>query len=258
MTVRELYAKLSQRIPRELSCEWDSDGLMCCPDGRREVRRALLALDATGEVCRRAIDEGFDVIVTHHPFIFKGIKSVDDENALAAKTMPLIREGISVLSFHTRLDAVEGGVNDGLAALIGLRNVESFCTEGLPIGRIGDIDGEVELLDFARSVKEALGAPFVSVTDSGRRPSRVAVIGGGGKDFIGVAAAAGADTYLSGELGHHAMTDQPDEVVAPVNLIEAGHFYTEFHVCGALRDMIAEIDGEIECVIMNANPVKAV
>ena len=258
MTTRELYARLNERIPRELSCEWDNDGLMCCPDGNREVRRVLVALDATGAVVDKAVSEGFDLIITHHPFIFKGMRAIDDENAVSSKAIELIKAGISVMSFHTRLDAVEGGVNDVLASLLGLKNVEVFYGEGLPIGRIGDIDGEITLLDFARKVKVALDAPFVSVTDSGRALRRVAVLGGGGKDFVGAAATAGADTYVSGELGHHVMTDEPDVVVDPLNLIEAGHFYTEHPVCEAICKMVAEIDGSIQCEIMSSNPIKAV
>ena len=258
MTTRELYARLNERIPRELSCEWDNDGLMCCPDGSREVKRVLVALDATGAVVDKAVSEGFDLIITHHPFIFKGIRSLDDENAVSSKAIELIKAGISVMSFHTRLDAVEGGVNDVLASLLGLKNIEVFYGEGLPIGRIGDIDEEIALLDFARKVKVALDAPFVSVTDSGRELRRVAVLGGGGKDFLGAAAAAGADTYVSGELGHHVMTDEPDVVVDPLNLIEAGHFYTEHPVCEAICGMVAEIDGSIQCEIISSNPIKAV
>ncbi len=258
MTTRDLYARLNERIPRELSCEWDNDGLMCCPDGSREVKRVLVALDATGEVVDKAVSEGFDLVLTHHPFIFKGIRAIDDESAVAAKAIELIKAGVSVMSFHTRLDAVEGGVNDVLASLLGLKNVEVFYGEGLPMGRVGDLDGEITLLDFARKVKAALDAPFVSVTDSKRPVKRVAVLGGSGKDFLGAAAAMGADTYVSGELGHHTMTDEPDVVVSPLNLIEAGHFYTEFPVCKALCDMVAEIDGSIYCEIINSNPIKAV
>ena len=162
------------------------------------------------------------------------------------------------MSFHTRLDAVEGGVNDMLASLLGLKNIEVFYGEGLPMGRVGDLDAPTDLVDFACKVKTALDAPFVSVTDSKREVKRVAVLGGSGKDFLGAAAAMGADTYVSGELGHHTMTDEPDVVLSPLNLIEAGHFYTEFPVCKALCAMVAEIDGSIECEIMNSNPIKAV
>ena len=258
MTVRELYKILNDRIPRALSCEWDNDGLMCCPDGAREVRRVLVALDATGAVCDRAVEGGYDLILTHHPFIFKGLRAFEDENGVAAKAIKLIKAGISVMSFHTRLDCVAGGVNDALANSLGLENIESFEGDGLPMGRVGELERAMRLEDFAALVKNALGAPVVSFSDAGREVKRVAVLGGSGKDFVGPASFVGADTFVSGELGHHTLTDEPDVVRGALSLVEAGHFYTEQPVCSALRAMIAEADSTIVCDIMNSNPIKTV
>ena len=258
MTVRRLFERLNEKIPRSLSYEWDNDGLMCCPDSEREVRRVLVALDATAEVCERAIREGYDLILTHHPFIFKGLRSIDDEAPVSAKAIALIKAGISVMSFHTRLDALEGGVNDSLSKALGLSGVEVFDGEGMPIGRVGELDEAMSLEDFAMRVKEALGCPFVLVSDAGLRVKRVAVLGGEGGDFVREARAAGADTYLSGRLGYHTMTDAPDVIDRPINLIEAGHFYTEQVVCAALRDMVREADAEIVCDIYNSNRIKSI
>ena len=258
MTVRELYSILNKKISAQLSCEWDNDGLMCCPDGEREVKRVLVVLDATDEVCERAIEGGYDLILAHHPFIFKGLKTIDDGGAVAAKAIKLIRAGISVMSFHTRLDAFEGGVNDTLARVLGLENIETFEGEGLPLGRVGEYSEPMSLCDFARLVKEKLGSPFVLVSDAGREVRRVAVVGGDGKDFVSVAREVGADTYLSGRFDYHSMTDTPDTVGGGVNLIEAGHFYTEFPVCKTLCDMVAKIDGNIICDIVNGNRIKAI
>ena len=76
MTVGELYAELEKRVPRALSCDWDNDGLMCCPDPGAEVRRVLVALDVTGDTVRRAIDGGYDLIVPHHPTIFRPLRAL--------------------------------------------------------------------------------------------------------------------------------------------------------------------------------------
>ncbi len=258
MNVRQLFAQLNARIPRALSCDWDNDGLMCCPEGDREVRRVLVALDATAEVCDKAIDEGYDLILTHHPFIFKGLRALEDENAIAAKAMGLIRAGVAVMSFHTRLDALEGGVNDTLASVLGLEDVESFEDDRLPLGRVGELREAMSLEDFAKSVKDALGCPFVLASDAGREVKRVAVLGGDGKSFISAARAVGADTFVSGRIDYHSMTDSPDLIGAPINLIEAGHFYTEFPVCKTLCDMIADIAPEIKCDIVNGNRIRAI
>ena len=242
MTVNELYARLCERIPASLSCSWDNDGLMCCPDGSREVRAVLIALDVTGDTVRYAAENGYDVIISHHPFIFKGLKAVSNDNFVAAKAIDLIRNGISVMSFHTRLDAVNGGVNDILAKLLELKDTEPLVNGDEAIGRIGELDSKTALSLFAKKVKCALGAPCVLYADSGKPVKRVAVLGGEGGDDIAAAIASGADTYVSGRLGYHNMTDAPE---MGINLIEAGHFYTEDPVCSFLAELVSDIDGSI-------------
>ncbi len=258
MTVRELYRELEKRIPSSLSCPWDNDGLLCCPEGAREVKRVLITLDVTGQVTDYAIDKGYDCIISHHPFIFKGIKALDAEGAVSAKAMRLICAGVSVMSFHTRLDAVEGGVNDTLCTLLGLSDISCLEGEGIPLGRVGGLEAAMSAEDFAALVKKTLGAPFVLLSDAGVAVKRVAVLGGSGKDMIEAARASGADTFLSGRLDYHPMTDAVDERISPMNLLEAGHFYTEQPVCGALKEMIGEIDTDILCDIYSSNVIKAI
>ena len=253
MTVKELYKILSDMIPAELSCSWDNDGLMCCPDGSREVGRVLVTLDVTDDAVNEAVAGGYDVIISHHPMIFKGLKAVSEDNFIAAKSIKLIKNNISVMSFHTRLDAVSGGVNDVLAALLGLSDVRSFGEEG--IGRIGVLPCEMTLDAFAQTVKNTLSAPVVLCADAKKSVRRVAVLGGEGGDDIAAARAAGADTYVSGRLGYHNMTDAPE---CDINLIEAGHFYTEFPVCKRLCEILAEIDGNIKTDIFCSNKIRAI
>lgn len=253
MTVAEIYRELDKKIPRELSCEWDNDGLMCCPEADKEVKKALVALDVTGEVAEAAIDGNYDLVISHHPFIFKGLKNICDENYISGKAIRLIRQGISVMSFHTRLDALSGGVNDVLAARLGLLDVEAFGEEG--IGRIGTLDESVSAYELARILKKSLGAEGVLVSDAGLPCRRVAVLGGEGGDDIFAAMAAGADTFVSGRLGYHSMVDAPD---MGINLIEAGHFYTEDPVCAFLRELLLGIDANIKCDIFYSNKIKLI
>ena len=115
MTVRELYDRLSQMIPQSLSCEWDHDGLMICPNRDRKVSKVLVALDPTEDILELACREHFDVVLTHHPFLFHGLETVDESDPKGKRVVELILNGVSVMCFHTRLDALEGGVNDALA-----------------------------------------------------------------------------------------------------------------------------------------------
>ena len=116
MNVKELYGFLNEKIPPSLSCDWDNDGLMCCADETKEIRRVLIALDMTAEVIKKAIAEGYDLILSHHPLIFSPLRAVTPMDHIARRFIDLIRADIAAMSFHTRLDAVEGGVNDILAA----------------------------------------------------------------------------------------------------------------------------------------------
>ena len=105
---------MNERIPKELSCAWDNDGLMCSPDTSTEVERVLIALDVTEDVVDYAIFSHFDLIITHHPLIFKPLTSVTEENHVARKIIKLLENGVSVFSFHTRADKVSDFVVKGL------------------------------------------------------------------------------------------------------------------------------------------------
>ena len=253
MTCAELYAFLNEKIPASLSCSWDNDGLMCCSEPDREVRRVLIALDITGAVIDEAISGSYDAIVSHHPLIFSPLRSLNHNDPVAKKVMRLVREGITAMSFHTRLDAAPGGVNDALASAIGLHDIMPFGQDGEAIGRIGYLEKPMSTSEFALLVKKSIGAEGVQTVDAGRAVHRVAVLGGSGSDDVKAALSAGADTYLSGELKHNWLTDAPD---LGINLIAAGHFYTEDPVCSVLRDMILDADRSIEVTITNSNPVR--
>ena len=111
MNVAELYEYLNERIPASLSCEWDNDGLMCCPDPDKEVSRVLITLDVTDDAVSAAISGGYDLIVSHHPLVFRPLKSVTPYDITSARVIELIKSDVSVMSFHTRLDAVDGGAD---------------------------------------------------------------------------------------------------------------------------------------------------
>lgn len=232
MTTLDFYKQLCTLIPAELSCSWDHDGLEVCPDPDAEVKKVLISLDVTDEVIDKAIKDKADVIIAHHPIFFNGVERVSTEDICGARAVRLIRAGIAVMTFHTRLDAAKDGVNDTLAARIGLENVEVIGAD--KIGRVGELAEEMDGEEFARLVKFALHAPCVTLSDCGKKVKRVALVGGSGGDEIGVGIEAGADTYLTGELKYH-------QIIAPgdcgMNLVCAGHFYTEYPVTEYLANL---------------------
>ncbi len=253
MKVAELSRYLEEKIPASLRCEWDNDGLMCCPDPEKEVRRVLLALDISERTVEKAVREGFDVILSHHPMVFHPVRSLTPSAATPRKLITLVQNGISAMSYHTRLDALSGGVNDVLADLLGLENRELFGKDGEMIGRIGDVK-ETTLEAYAALLKEKLNTPVVQFC--GDRPvRRVALVGGGGDGFVSDAKAAGADTYVSGTIGYHALAAATED---GINLIEAGHFFTEHPVLSVLAGFVKEADPAVETVIYSSDEIRVI
>lgn len=251
MTVKEIYTRLEERIPAELSEEWDNDGLMCSADSSLEVRRALVALDVTEEIVDYAIENGFDLIVSHHPLIFRPLNRLVEDGHVARKLIKLVSNNVSVFSFHTRADKVVGGVNDQLCDLIGLYETKPFG-EG-DIGRIGRLDEECSLEDFVYKLKDQLGLQAVLASDGYNRVGTVAVLGGDGKDYVKAAIDAGADTYISGRIGYNVMEEAAE---MGINLIEAGHYFTEFPVTSFFRTLLTRIDPKMYVEIADSNMIK--
>lgn len=251
MTVREFYKGLCAIVPRELGCDWDKDGMAVCPDPDREVRRVLVALDATAEVVDKAVAEGYDVVFSHHPMLFRGLAAVLADDHDGAKVIKLCKSGVSAMSFHTRIDAAEGGVNDILASLVGLEHLEPSGVEH--IMRVGTLPTPMAAPEFAAKVKSALGCPAVVCSDAGLPVHRVAVVGGSGKDEIGVALAAGADTFLTGELKYSQISEPTG-----INLLVAGHFHTENPVCVRLCALVAQVCPDAQTDIVKSCKVTVI
>lgn len=231
MTRAECYEALCAQIPTSLSEEWDNDGVMCCADLGREVKRVLTVLDVTDEAVSYAIDGGFDLILSHHPLVFKGLAHVSPSDPVSARVIRLILADVAVFSFHTRLDAVDGGVNDVLADLLGLQDCQPFGG----LGRIGTLRAPMRGEELGQLVAERLDVFGVQVAQPKRMVQRVAVVGGEGKDLIPAAVAAGAEALVSGRVGYHAMLD------APICLVEAGHYHTERPVTDCLASLVREV-----------------
>lgn len=254
MTVSELYRALRDKIPAAMACEWDNDGAMCLPDPDRPVARLLLVLDITDEAVDHAVTQGYDAIISHHPLIFKGLKHLTPDDIIARRCLKLCRHGIAAFSFHTALDACDG-VNDALAAQLGLSDIHPFGEEAYPIGRIGCLPTPVAAEAFAARVAAVLGCGAVTVGNPDTPVCRVAVIGGSGKDDIPAAMAAGADTMVTGECSYHEMLDA---AAMGFDVITAGHFYTEQNTLTTLRAMLQAIDPSLGADIFNTNRMKTV
>lgn len=252
MKICEFIAEMDRIYPKCTSAPWDFDSLQCSYDPEKELHRVLVALDATEEVIDRAVEGEYDLILTHHPMIFGDTGDIVPSELYGRKIIKLIRGGVATASYHTRLDAGEGGVNDCLAGVMGLSDIMSFGDDELPtIGRIGSLPVPMSADELCILVKERLNAPFVRLSGE-RTVKKLAVVGGAGKSLVTAAKAAGADAILTGEVAYNAAIDFAD---TDISVIEAGHFYTEFPVCHRLAELVKQIAG-IEADVFDKAPQK--
>ena len=239
---------LERIAPRHLAEDWDNTGLLVGSYAQK-VERILVALDVDDTVVAEAIERRADMIVAHHPAIFRGMKHLRTDLPLGRRLAALLTHGIAVAAAHTNLDMTRGGVNDVLVAHLGLEKLSAFvvtkqedgATESL--GRIGTLPAPMRIEDFARSVKEQLHVSHVRLATAAARPvRRVAVCGGAGAEFIDTAVRRGADVYLTGDVKYHEAQRAAEQ---GMHLIDAGHFGTERPVLPVLADLLrAELAAE--------------
>lgn len=249
VTVKNISDYIDSFAPYSTQCEWDNCGVLV-GDADKEAKRAGFVLDLTAESLDDAVNKSVDLIITHHPVIFRAQKSFLKGNL----AFEAASKGISVLSAHTCFDCAAGGVNDVLCEILGIKNPIGIPTEECtaPMLRIGEAD-ELSSADFAKLVAERLGT-VCRVVDSGKTVKKVAVCGGAGGDFISDAAKAGADAYVTGDMSHHELLSACE---SGMTVIAAGHFETENPAVSALKDRICDNFSEIEGFILRqSNPVE--
>jgi dinuclear metal center YbgI/SA1388 family protein len=242
--VKDIYEFLDGKAPFASQMSFDNAGFLVGHADRR-VDRILVALDITEQVALEAAQVGAQLIVSHHPVIWEGAKSVTDGTILGRKLLALVENGLAAICAHTNLDAARGGVNDALAAALGLTDTGLLKTYGTypdgtayGIERIGTLaGGPRSLAEFAAQVKEGLGAHGVRYVDAGRPVHKVAVGGGSCSGSMGDVLAAGCDTFVTADVKYDGFLDAK---AMGLNLIDAGHYPTENVVCPVLAAWLRE------------------
>lgn len=241
ITVKEIDKVLSQAAPCALSEEWDNDGVMLCENPNKPVKKALVMLEVTPDGITAAEKGGYDLIVTHHPFVFRPFKCLTGSDY--TNFSRLMQKNIAVLSYHTRLDSALGGVNDTAAELLHLSEVTPFGGENGQCGRIGSLPEPLTSEAFAAVLKETFGstsvrASFFKTPD--KKIRRVAFVGGAGKSFFYDAYAAGADAFVTGEAAHNTFLDCKE---LDMCLFDLGHYFTENPVCERIKKLLFDAFG---------------
>lgn len=255
-TVSDIFTALDAWAPVALQMDFDNAGFLV-GEAEQPVSRILVALDITEEVVREAVEQGAQLIVSHHPVIFHPLRSVTDVDPTGRTVRALVQNHISAVCMHTNLDLARGGVNDALARALDLTDtvpLEPGGTDerGEPcgLGRVGTWTGGPQpLAAFAGHVKQALATPGLRCHDAGRPVHRVAVGGGACGGSLPAAKALDCDTFVTADLKYN---DFLDAKALGLNLIDAGHFPTENVICpplaAYLRERFPEIDVQISRV----------
>lgn len=240
-TVGELDRFLQTLAPAETAESWDNVGLLVGA-AEQPVTRLLVCLDITPSVVAQAAACGAQLIISHHPVIFSPLRALSPSHPVYA----LAAAGIAAIAAHTNLDKAAGGVNDALAALLGLCSVRT-AADGLC--RIGTLEQPLAAAHFAEQVAVALHTP-VRVCNSATIVKRVAVCGGSGGDyFAGVQ--ADCDAFVTGEMRHHEWLEAVQSGKA---VVEAGHFATEVGVVPMLANLLADAFPSCECRACDEQP----
>lgn len=246
-TVKNIYDYINRIAPFDTQEEWDNSGFLI-GEYRKEVKKAVLCLDVTKNVAAFAADIGADLIISHHPIIFGGIKEVKKGSAVYT----CIENDIAVISAHTNFDISPCGINANLCKRLGLKNAKAI--DGTFIYS-GELDCEMSIDDFAEYVKDALDVNGLRYTDTEKPVKTVAVGGGACEEYIGYAMQS-ADCFVTGDMKYHQMLECAENGFA---VISAGHFETESESFHMLLEKLQKPFPDIEFVWGNQkNPVLAV
>ena len=235
MKVKDIISVIEEFAPLGIQEKWDNSGL-CIGSPEAEVSSVLVGLDCTEELVDEAVACGADMIVTHHPLIFSGLKKISPDDIVGAAVIKAVKAGISIYAAHTNADKVIAGVSGAMAAKLGLENVVILDEdgEGTGLGVVGDLPEPLTAEEAVELVKSRFKLKAMRAS----RPvegmiSRVAMCGGSGGSLIGAAKASGAQLYLSGDISYH-------NFFTPENfmIMDIGHYESEIEIVDILFSLI--------------------
>ena len=258
MKIREIIGALEQFAPLSLQDSYDNAGLQIGLTVDAESSGVLLCLDITEEVIDEACEKGCDIIVSHHPLMFRPPKRIAGEDMVQRCIIRAIQKGVNIYSSHTNLDNAPGGVNYKIADKLKLNGIQPLCPktemEGAGSGIVGLLPEPMDREDFIVLVKETFDAGSVRFNSwTGETVSKVAVCGGAGAFLIPDAISQQADAFITGEIGYHRFFGYDDTI----QLMEIGHFESEQYTIDLLEEIIRKAcpDLRIEKTEIETNPI---
>jgi dinuclear metal center YbgI/SA1388 family protein len=246
--VIDIAKEIEEFAPKFLMEDYDNVGLMV-GDENKEVKKVLLALDCTNEVIQEAINFNIDLIITHHPLIFKKPKNIIKGDLLGNKVIALIKEDITLYSCHTNLDSAKNGINETIVNMLGFNSNQiiepnqSGKYKDVGIGRLIRLEKEILLCDIIELVKENLNIKNMRIVKGSEKVKVLAIINGSGQDLFYKAKSLGADCIITGDTTYHFASDFKE---MKISIIDAGHFSTEYLVFLKTLEFLKEKFTDVE------------
>lgn len=260
VVLSKIVEELERLAPPELAESWDNVGLLVGDENAR-IEKVFVCLDITGENVRAAARLGADLIISHHPLIFKPMKNVTEQGETGSIVRALIKNDISAYCMHTSFDKADGGMNDLLARRLDLENVRKYtpdeCVDPMGnimdgIGRVGALERPMSFENFVAYVKTRLGCRAIKfMGNRGDMVQTVALCSGSGGSGIYSAYNSGADAYVTADLTHHHAQTARE---IGLNIIDAGHFETENIICEFLGEFFSAGFPELTVEISESEP----
>ena len=233
MKAFEIAQIIERFAPLETAAEWDNTGF-CLGSPQQEVKAVLVGFDCTPALVREAVRRGADMIVTHHPLIFRGIKKILPDTFLGEIISLAIKHDIVVYSAHTNADKALGGVNTLMAERLGLLDCSVLSEDGF--GLVGRLPKAMPAEEFVAFVKKQFSLQVVRSSSLTDKPiEKVALCSGSGGSLIPEALASGADAYICGDVSYHQFFTEKDFL-----LLDIGHFESEIDIVDKLISVLEE------------------
>lgn len=253
-TIRDVLDTLERAYPAALAESWDTGIGLTCGDPGDPVAGVLLAVDADAVTVAETAAAGAQLLLTHHPLLFRPIQSVAADSAKGALVHRMIRSGLAHVAAHTNADTAVGGVNDALAAALGLGGTRPLVPHPDGVtgsGRVGALADPMTLAGFAALVADRLPATAGGVRAAGA-PDRVirtvAVCGGAGDSYLAAAATSGADVYLTSDLRHHVVGEFVADPGNPA-VVDVAHWAGEWPWLPAAADLLRSAHPELSVTV---------
>lgn len=250
MNINEITEYFDLIAPSSRSAEWDNDGVMLLAKAEN-IKKVVLTLDVNTAAVDFAIESSADLIISHHPFIFRGVKRITDD-AVSGNIKRLIKNDISVLSYHTRMDASDMGINQYILEQLGLESIVPFGLDEKDMtGRIGTLKTPISMQSLCENIKKLFKCTSFAYSDFSGEIRRIAVVSGGGSEYAQSAKMQGADIFISGEFKHHSFIEAC-ETGFPV--ISIDHYHCENVFVQLMYDILSKRFSELEIIKYEGKP----